>query len=391
MQSTAKRLPELDLLRSAAILVVLVHHSQIFLGEIPLKIGTALVVNGWCGVDLFFVLSGFLVSGLLFDEYTRFETLHVSRFLVRRAFKIYPPMWVFLACGLCIKAARNMPPSLLIFKSLPDILLVDDYIHGFWIHFWSLSVEEHFYVLLPFLLLLMVRLRKRNPETVFRPLIWLVPTTAFSCLLLRFGNVYGFQYLPYPFSYSATHFRIDELMWGVLLAYLFHFEAATFKRVASKHRTWLFAIGLFLLSPLLFADQRNPLVIVFSLGLNGIAFFLILAATLGAPVFLSVTKHPLLRPGFRGLLLIGRCSYAIYLWHPMVANAADIWHKKLSTVMPDWALAAGYVCISIVLGYILTKVVEVPALAIRERMFSRTQGTLVRTRLSREQTEAVSQ
>src|SRR5215471_16328047 len=82
----------LDALRGiAVILVILCHYSQ------ALGLGSAILEVGGCGVDLFFVLSGFLISGLLFAEFEKTRDINVKRFLIRRAFKIYPPFYSLLA------------------------------------------------------------------------------------------------------------------------------------------------------------------------------------------------------------------------------------------------------------------------------------------------------
>src|SRR6185503_20062984 len=80
------RLRELDFLRGVAILLVLLRHVDL----------SSFTTNaGWIGVDLFFVLSGFLVSGLLFKEYIKFGNIRVGLFLIRRGFKIYPIYYIF--------------------------------------------------------------------------------------------------------------------------------------------------------------------------------------------------------------------------------------------------------------------------------------------------------
>jgi peptidoglycan/LPS O-acetylase OafA/YrhL len=81
------RLPEIDFLRGIAIVLVLLHHHWLF--DLPQRVG-------WAGVDLFFVLSGFLVSGLLFAEYKQFGGIKPFHFLIRRGFKIYPLFYLSL-------------------------------------------------------------------------------------------------------------------------------------------------------------------------------------------------------------------------------------------------------------------------------------------------------
>ena len=141
-----KRDTRLDVLRGVAVVMVLVHHS-------PTRLG-GWVQAGWSGVDLFFVLSGFLVSGLLFKEYLAAGRIRPWRFYLRRGFKIYPNLYVMLAVAAVLQAALGPPlvPRLV----LHDALFVQNYLGPWWGHTWSLAVEEHFYLLLPPVLLLLL-------------------------------------------------------------------------------------------------------------------------------------------------------------------------------------------------------------------------------------------
>lgn len=137
----------LDVLRCIAILLVIGHHAQTF----PVWTRT-----GWVGVDLFFVLSGFLISGLLYSEYKKRQNISVGRFFIRRGLKIYPAFYFFLAATLAAQ--------LLLYKgSVPlkpylyEMLFIQNYHFAIWQHTWSLAVEEHFYIALALLLLALVR------------------------------------------------------------------------------------------------------------------------------------------------------------------------------------------------------------------------------------------
>ncbi|MBX6315440.1 MAG: acyltransferase, partial [Isosphaeraceae bacterium] len=89
----------LDILRAVAILLVLGHHAPFSPSDRPILLRAplfALLYGGWCGVDLFFVLSGFLVSGLLFTEFKAHGRISPGRFLIRRGFKIYPQFYIYI-------------------------------------------------------------------------------------------------------------------------------------------------------------------------------------------------------------------------------------------------------------------------------------------------------
>src|SRR5437016_4189274 len=116
---------------------------------------------GWIGVDIFFVLSGFLVSGLLFEELSARGTVSPGRFLIRRGFKIYPAFWAMIlvtVVGLWLHGAgislKTLCSELFYFQNyyLPAAGPA-----GFWGHTWTLAVEEHFYFLLAGLFLFLKR------------------------------------------------------------------------------------------------------------------------------------------------------------------------------------------------------------------------------------------
>ena len=130
------RLRELDFLRGIAIILVLFRHQYLF--DFTQKMG-------WIGVDLFFVLSGFLVSGLLFKEYIKFGSIKPGLFLIRRGFKIYPVYYLFYLLYLTpilIKGNLNLTGF------FSDMFFLQNYIWGWGYAYapsWSLAVEEHFY------------------------------------------------------------------------------------------------------------------------------------------------------------------------------------------------------------------------------------------------------
>src|SRR2546421_10087759 len=99
------RLKQIDILRAFAVLLVLGRHMEPCPPEasaILHQFTTIWHEGGWIGVDLFFVLSGFLVSGLLFREYEKYQELRIGRFLIRRGFKIYPPFWLLIGATVIV-------------------------------------------------------------------------------------------------------------------------------------------------------------------------------------------------------------------------------------------------------------------------------------------------
>src|SRR5437870_3427941 len=170
-----QRLRSLDALRAIAVLLVLGHHMAPPNPDVAFPVRAIAVVwqrAGWAGVDLFFVLSGFLVSGLLFAEWQHHGRMLALRFLVRRAFKIYPPFYLLLATtGLLVWRAGNVSSDY-VRALVAEAAYVQNYREGVWNHTWSLAIEEHFYLLLPLSLLLLLRREGKDP---FAPLMIGVP------------------------------------------------------------------------------------------------------------------------------------------------------------------------------------------------------------------------
>jgi len=126
--------------------MVLARHgnTQIFLKDV-----------GWAGVDLFFVLSGFLISGLLFLEYKKRGSIDFKRFFIRRGLKLYLAFYVLLATTFAVQHALHRLSGFDNYRH--EIIYLQNYLPGIWDHMWTLAVEEHFYILLPVFLLVLIR------------------------------------------------------------------------------------------------------------------------------------------------------------------------------------------------------------------------------------------
>ncbi len=248
------RMIQLDILRGVAILLVIFAHT------IPPETSSwqfasrCLKLLLPTGVDLFFVLSGFLVGGLLFKELLTKRHLDVRRFLIRRSFRIFPSYIVFIAFVFLLLAFHSSLTNS--FRALmPNFLHLQNYLGSPRGHTWSLAVEEHFYLFLPFLLLWLTSRKKPISASLdFVPFISL--GLIVLCALFR---LYAFAYPPSYNPLWATHLRMDALFFGVMLAYFYHFKPQRLE-FAARHRTKLLCFGavLLILFPLLVIyDQGN--------------------------------------------------------------------------------------------------------------------------------------
>jgi peptidoglycan/LPS O-acetylase OafA/YrhL len=354
----------LDILRCVAILLVVAAHAQIW--SFTTRVG-------WIGVDLFFVLSGFLISGLLYSEYKQRQDISFRRFFVRRGLKIYPAFYLLL---LATFAAQHLlwhgTPERPI-KFFYEAAFIQNYFYGIWTHTWSLAVEEHFYLGLALLLLILARISKDrlNP---FRSIPWVFAGVAGLCLALRAWTIWIAPPTGYltPHVMNPTHTRMDGLFFGVLLGYFYHFHRETFQNALRPAATRL-AIGvislLLLTTPYLF-DRDSHFLLSIGLTLIYLGFGGLLVLALEARDILKGHSARVAERMGTGLAYVGQHSYSIYLWHvPFLVVVPVIERKILHTDLPTALLASIYIVGSCALGIFFANLVEFPVLRFRDRFF----------------------
>jgi len=213
------RLQQLDFLRGIAILLVLFFH---------LKFIHYFNVVGWMGVDLFFVLSGYLISTLIFKELQTFGNFKPKLFLIRRGFKLYPCFYLFLLITIIIRLLyqQNVSIKYIIFEAT----FTRNFFGGFWVHTWSLCVEEHFYILLSMILYFIPFTNLQETRKVNKFIVSILAL----CLLLRISSyfiefAYGESYFFNSWARRVqTFYCIDALLFGVFISYNFHFNLDQF-------------------------------------------------------------------------------------------------------------------------------------------------------------------
>jgi peptidoglycan/LPS O-acetylase OafA/YrhL len=354
MKPSSRSVP-LDVLRLAAVALVLGRHWPSDIPSSlawPVRKGAELWQRaGWAGVDLFFVLSGFLVSGLLLAEHRESGRVRLGRFLARRGLKIYPAFYAFLLLSLPLAPLALTPRGL-----LGETLFLQNYLGALWNHTWSLAVEEHFYLGCG---LLVVALSRRDRLDLLVPLFAAV---AAACLAFRVAAaVSGAPTASLTFT---THARIDALFFGVFLAWLRHAHPA---RLAAFVRRWavllaVCASGLVVLPILLPLTESRFMV---SGGLT--ATYL----SSGAALLLGVHAPPGLFAGraWRAAAAAGAMSYSIYLWHMPVGRLLARIPFPGSPGTAFLVRSAAYVALSVAVGALLSKLIEIPVLRWRDRRF----------------------
>jgi peptidoglycan/LPS O-acetylase OafA/YrhL len=313
----------LDVLRGIAVLLVICHHYAVDEGS-WLHIGAI-------GVDLFFVLSGFLISGLLFSELKQTGRIRLSRFFIRRGLKIYPAFYVFLLLTYPLVPRSSGA------RMVSETLFLQSYAEHIWQHTWSLSVEEMFYLALPLLLVVLGKTGKLG----YLPLISVILVA--GCLALRLR-------VPWQ-EFNRAHLRCDALFAGVAMGYCRAFHSDLFERISRAK--WLLPLGVIFLLPRIagvFVPFQSRMAAVV-LTCNFLAFAALMWWSQGTSLKSRI------------LAGIGRYSYSIYLWHMPIAML--FW-----TLMPRSPLwLAADVLVSIASGVAMALVVETPVLQLRDRVF----------------------
>jgi peptidoglycan/LPS O-acetylase OafA/YrhL len=372
------RFPALHGMRVIAILTVIAYHvTWIFGAEQGIELDPGFFTQSltiFFGMDLFFVLSGFLIGSILLRSVATSGVQHIGRFYLRRIFRTFPSYYLVLtflvlAFGLTAHQREHLPWE---YVYGTNFLPLD---RGQTVMFWgwSLALEEQFYLLVPFLFLLLQLFRRVEVRLAMLTALWL------TALVVRLAIYYGGQPWNdmdlYGAVYFRTHTRFDPLVAGILIA-IVHQRwgkdiAAWLKAPFHRALLALPALGCFwfLLRSALTLPEHAQIIRMFLWGtLTSVMYFGIVPLALytdGAIVrFLSA-------PFFRRLATLG---YGVYLVHiPIIdhimvpaGKAAQTAHYSMLYVWP-LALASTFL-FSVAVAYLLHVLVEKPSLRLRDRI-----------------------
>ncbi|MEI7507990.1 MAG: acyltransferase [Flavobacterium sp.] len=364
MSTSKNRLRELDFLRGIAIVLVLLRHQYLFQFTKNM---------GWIGVDLFFVLSGFLVSGLLFKEYLKYGNIKPKLFLIRRGFKIYPIYFIFYLLYLIPILIKH---KLEWVGLLSDVFFVQNYVLGWGYAYaasWSLAVEEHFYF--GFALLLYWALKKKwiyvkKESHKISGLGLLIVAIMILCFGLRLvSNIY------FPNdnvrNFTMTHLRVDSLLAGVFVSYLYYFRTEFLTHFFNSYKKILLLLALLLVSFSPIIDPMDSFYIrTFGFTFLYIGFGIVL-------VYFLIDKNinKTLNKCFSNTMVntiskIGFSSYSIYIIHTFV----NYFYRLANSLIFHESLHQNFIFIasslsSIVIGIAMTTYIEKYFLNIRDRRY----------------------
>ncbi|NRR33004.1 acyltransferase [Oxalobacteraceae bacterium] len=365
-----KRLPGLDLLRAVAIVWVMLYHLTSWGPVLP-----EFIEYGYIGVDLFFVLSGFLIGWQLLKPYTLGLEPQWRQFFLRRAFRVLPAYWVVLAVYFAVPAVRESPDiqALWHFLTFTQNMFPDYFRARAFSHAWSLCIEEHFYLLLPAVVWLLAR----------KPTMGSVATVAIATLLggmLLRGWIWQHDVEPFlqirsgegnfferyvKNVYNPTYNRLDGLLAGVMLAVIKGFRPAWWSWAMARG-TWFLTAGLMGVCAALSLESPGCLSAVIGFPMLSISLAAIVLASVSPRTWLGRWRIP-------GVAPIAAMAFSLYLTHKAVYSTIQ---TQLGEYLPDSNLLAlgVYLGASLTVGTVLYLTVERPGMRLRERFMKSNEG-----------------
>lgn len=349
---TPRHIPSLDGLRALSFLLVFVAHA-----------GLENVVPGGFGVTVFFFLSGFLITTLLRSEYDRNHAVSLSHFWLRRGLRILPPFYLVLAAAVVLSLFFAPGSGMSAAAMTAQVLHFTNY----WIIYhgeqglptwggtgvyWSLAVEEHFYLLFPWIYLAM---RRRGYSGRRQALILLT----MCALVLVWRSVLVLRLHAWADrTYMGSDTRIDSILFGCILAVFYN---PTLDRWEAHERRWKYAY-LPLALALLFATfliRGEAFRETVRYSLQGLAL---------GPVFIAAIRFPHWLPfrllNLKPLTFIGLLSYSLYLLHYGSLLYVQAFMPRGGAV--GQALAA--FALSMLLAWLIYVLIERPCARLRRRL-----------------------
>ncbi|MEH1922411.1 acyltransferase family protein [Nostoc sp.] len=344
-------IPSLDGMRIVAFLIVFLSHTQI-----------ANAFPGNFGVTVFFFLSGYLITTLLRQEYDRYETIDFKLFYLRRILRIWPSFYLVLGLGAGLTILKLLPGEILFPAFLAQFLHYTNYYGiffgggmaaGSWVY-WSLAVEEHFYLLFPlfYVALRKLRVSPRRQMLIFWGL-------CLAVLLWRCVLVFGFK-VPELRVFCSTDTRVDSILFGCALAVSGNPALDTQDYSNKLWRYFFLPAGIVLI--LLSCLSRSPEFRgAFRYTIQGIALY---------PVFITAIRFPnwglFAFLNLKWMRFLGALSYSLYLVHYTVLFFVWKHLPQLNKVMQS-VIA---LLISFGLAYLIYQFIELPIGQLRKK-FSR--------------------
>lgn len=370
---TVSRINGLDTLRTLAILLVLMSHYGVVVSN-KSTFGVLTDV-GWMGVDLFFVLSGYLIGNQIMSTIARGEEFSLKIFFARRLLRTLPNYYVVLAAYLLFPSVLSGSSTAAIWRYFTFTQNIGLHYGETFSHSWSLCIEEQFYIILPIATILIAGLGNSLRWA------WIAIIGGVIAGMVARGMAWmdhGYNLIS-SFDYSAHIYyssfaRFDELLPGVAIAMLKNFHGPIYEKIVCKGNALLIGgtstvvVIAYLFQNFLKIDGYGYsfILITFGYPLLAAGFALLTMSTLGRTALLARIRVP-------GAQKFALWSYAVYLAHKPIFKVAVLWLRYWdidadAPYMVFIVMAAG-----IAGGWLLYRMVESPFMALRDRLFPSTR------------------
>ncbi len=366
MATTPQKLYGLDNLRAfAIIMVILFHYPRWF--DHPAWFPEVLKF-GWTGVDLFFVLSGFLIASQLFAQIKKEGSFSMKDFYIKRFFRIIPIYYFVLAMYFLfpvLSGDQLLPPLWKFLTFTHNIGFTNFDTHRSFGVVWSLCVEEHFYLLLPVTLLLLLKTGWLKKAGLLLLILFL------AGFLIRLYSWYE-VYIPQSNGienralwiqtiYYPTYCRLDGLLVGVAIAGLYNYLPSLFSRLL-KYANGIIGVGLLILTIayFLFINSIGFGRSIFSFPMVSIGFGCMVLGSIMPTSFLYKWKSKVLTK-------IAELSYSLYLIHMGVILLAQILLFDLGIAKDSNLTFILSIIFCVFIALILHYSIEKPFMKMRER------------------------
>ncbi|MEO8086511.1 MAG: acyltransferase [Bacteroidota bacterium] len=358
----------LDHLRALAITLVFLYHYKIPIFGHPEWL-TDIAKFGWTGVDLFFVLSGFLISSQLFSQIKQGVPISFKQFFLKRFFRIIPAFWVVVAIYFCVPQfhERESLSPLWRFLTFTQNFGLDIRQCGTFSHSWSLCVEEHFYFFLPISLICFQRTK------LFKNAYWLLIALFLLGFFIR-NYCWNNLFLPnidrdnawlfwYKYIYYPTYNRLDGLLVGVSIAGIYQFLPTLWSKV-SRFGNLLVVLSLIVLTAAYFLcyEEESFYATIFGFPLASIGYGLMVAGAISPNSFLF-------RLNSKTTTFIATLSYALYLTHKGVIHVTQgLLADKIDVNGNLMLLICIVICVLAAL--LLNMAIEKPFMKLRDKIIA---------------------
>ncbi len=364
-QSATHKLVGLDHLRAFAICYVFFYHyGGIFAHPDWVH---DIAQFGWTGVDLFFVLSGFLISSQLFAKIATAKKISLKEFFIKRFFRIIPPYLVIVALYFLfpLLRERESPAPLWKYLTFTQNLGLDLRTQGTFSHAWSLCIEEQFYLFMPLILLLLAYFKMIKKGV-------LVLLSLFVAGIFIRAQLFNHQVAPYAdngsiiqwykWIYYPTWSRLDGLLTGVSIAAIMQFMPRLRQAVQRNgNLTLLLSLPILIAAYFLCKEQASFAASVVGFPLVSLGYGLMVAGAVSPSGILYRLQS-------KTTALIARLSYVLYLSHKIVIHITQEQFAKLNIEQDSNFMMFICVITSLLAALLLNKIIEKPFLLLRNKV-----------------------